>query len=92
MFPYDFALILYNIEHNSQWCTVIRWVGVLFIVTPSILISCFPETAKLTILFISYGIGACLWMLVGWHVKDTALICLNFFYAMVDAYGIYIRL
>lgn len=91
MLTYAIDYLFYNLNHNTAYVYWLKWIGTIIILFPSASICLFPETAELILPFVLYLIGATLWAISGWIVRDMSMFTVNMIFIIVDVIAIYLR-
>lgn len=92
MMTYAFDYVWFLLNTDTKWQNAIKWIGSFLIGLAAFIFTVAPETGVEAWLLALFFIGHVIWVGAAWMIKEQSLICLNLFFALVDAYGIIIRL
>jgi hypothetical protein len=92
MVTYAFDYVWFLIHTDSKWQNIVKWFGSFLIGLAAFIFTVVPETGVAPWLLTIFFVGHVIWVFAAWMIREPSLIWLNAFFALIDAYGIIIRL
>ena len=92
MITYAFDYLWFQVQTNSTYQQVLKWLATAIVVTAAYLFTVYPELGLESWLLAMFLIGHIIWTVFAAIMKDWALFGLNLAFVPIDLYGVIIRL